>query len=193
MVELDIEVEDLHRLERALRNGVNDGAGETARWAVDEGRNRARDLLRIGHNGHPRIWQSEVYHGFRHTIRREGNDYSAELRNIAPHAHIVEMGRRPGATPPPVQALMDWVVDKLNPAPVSENFFDNPELHALADAYGPGYVVTAFNVQDKIEREGIAGIRFMGRTENYLKQITPAVAHRKVEKHIERSLKQHGI
>lgn len=71
--------------------------------------------------------------------------------------------------------------------------FDNPELQVLEDRYGAGYVITAFNVQDKIREEGIEGIQFMAKTENHLKQIAPPIAHQKVEKNIRNQLRQQGL
>lgn len=40
----------------------------------------------------------------------------AELRNDAPHAPIIEYGRRPGAAGPPLEPIRAWVVRKLVPA-----------------------------------------------------------------------------
>lgn len=197
MGNIDIEVEDLTGLQNALRRGVKEGARESAHWHTDEGKNKAQDLLRAGDGeGHPRIWRREVYHGFHDFVQSRGTGYVAQLTNTAPHAHIVEHGRRPGATPPPVQKLMSWVVDKLDPSvDVNPDLVDSwdPELQALAATYGPGYVRTAFNVQDKIREEGIEGIRFMSKTESYLKQVGGMVTHRKVEKNIEKQLKLRGL
>lgn len=193
---LDTEIENLSRLEKALEDGLEEGAKESAEWHVDEGKQKAQDFLRIGHRGNSRIWRREVYEGFRKNVTSKGQGYTAQLQNIAPHATIVENGRRPGATPPQVQDLMAWVIDKLDPVPVDDgegNLFDNPELQALEDTYGTGYVLTAFNVQDKIRDEGIRGIRFMGKTESYLKQVGPPVTHRKVEKNMQRHVRQHGL
>lgn len=196
-MDLDVEVEDLEELEDALKKGVRRGTSDTARWSVDEGRNKAQDLLRAGDSrGNRRIWKREVYHGFKHFIERKPHGYQANLFNTAPHVGIVELGRRPGETPPQVQDLMEWVVSKLNPAPDFDPDlvqYWEPELQALAATYGGGYVRTAFRVQDKIREEGIEGIRFMDRTENYLKQITPPIAHQKIESEIETQLRLHGI
>lgn len=195
-VDVEIDVEDLERLDRALHSGVNDGASESARWHVREGKNKAQDLLRLGDaEGHPRIWTRQTYHGFKRHVERRGNTFHAELQNTSPHAHIVEHGRRPGATPPPVQKLMAWVVAKLDPAPYDPDLVSSwePELQALAQTFGPGYVRTAFNVQDKIRDEGIEGIRFMAKTESYLKQVGGLVTHAKVEAEIEKRLKAAGI
>lgn len=59
------------------------------------------------------------------------------------------------------------------------HFFSKPELQALEDEYGTGYVIIAFNVQDKIGAEGIEDIRFMEKMENYLKQVGRAVTPRR--------------
>lgn len=71
--------------------------------------------------------------------------------------------------------------------------FDDPELRALEEQYGAGYVLTAFDVQQKIGNEGIRGIEFMDKSEDYLEGMMPLITYQKVGKEIRRSLKQNGI
>lgn len=66
-------------------------------------------------------------------------------------------------------------------------------LQELADEYSPGYVITAFAVKNSIEKEGFTGVQFSKTTKSYLKQIGPPMIKMKVEKHMNRQLRQEGL
>lgn len=69
----------------------------------------------------------------------------------------------------------------------------HPDLQKLAAEYSPGMVVTAFAVQQHLEQNGYPGIGYMEAAERYMSQYGPMVVHRKVEKHMERQLRQKGL
>jgi hypothetical protein len=69
----------------------------------------------------------------------------------------------------------------------------NPELQELADTYSPGYVITAFAVREKLDEEGYEGIHFTETTESYMKQMGKTWIKSKVEKHMNRQLRQAGL
>lgn len=74
---------------------------------------------------------------------------------------------------------------------MTENW--DPDLKALADEYSPGYVITAFAVREKIANEGYPGIHFTDTTEAYLMQIGKPMVKNKVEKHMNRQLREAGL
>jgi hypothetical protein len=75
--------------------------------------------------------------------------------NEAPYAIIIERGRRPGATPPPVKALIPWVKRKLGVS--------------TAEAKGVAYVVAR-----SIGRKGTKGKKVLIRAMSELREALEA-------------------
>lgn len=71
---------------------------------------------------------------------------------------------------------------------MTENWHE--DLQDLAQEYSPGYVITAFNVRDKIAEEGYEGIHFTDTTESHLEQVGPMVTKNIVEGHMNKELKK---
>lgn len=69
----------------------------------------------------------------------------AELRNLAPYAGVLELGRRPGATPPPVAVLEAWARRKLGLQPKEAK-------------------AAAFAIRKAISRRGLPPHHIMRRT-----------------------------
>jgi len=191
MIEIRVDESDLLALDRALEHGIRQGASDSARWAVDHGKNLAQDEIML----HRRIWTGEVFDGFRHSIERTEDGYLANLWNESNHAGVVNYGRRPGARRPPVQNLMDWVVAHMAPREFDPKIVEHwlPELQALAGVYGPGYVRAAFDLQEKIHEDGFTGIHFKRTVENSLRQYGPVVTKQKTEARVIEELGRAGL
>lgn len=194
-IEIDVHESDLVALEEALMDGLGDGIDDSLAWMVRKGTHRAKSRIRAT----DRVWRRKVYHGWQHSDRQVGDtEGHAEIVNVADHAAIVDKGLAPqgiirGANPQ-VQHIIQWVSETLFPKPnTSDPSNWDPELEALASAYSPGYVLTAFAVKEKIDKEGYPGIDFTGAAERYLKKMGPMVVHRKVEKHMNRELRKRGL
>jgi hypothetical protein len=191
-IDLNIDVDGAQQVEDALTEGLEDGLVETGDWLVREGRETARDHIR----NTDRVWRRKLYYAWNTSGASMGSDgrYTRSLRNTAPHARVVEEGLKPGNTPP-VQAIIPWVSDNLSPKALGDRQPStwDPELQQLAAEYTPGMVLTAFAVQRSLEKKGYPGIGFMDAAETYMSRYGPMVLHRKVEKHMERQLRQHGL
>lgn len=69
----------------------------------------------------------------------------------------------------------------------------DPQLQALASAYSPGMVITAFAVKQGLEDKGYPGIGFMETTEQYLETVGPMIVKSKVEKQMNNELRKAGL
>lgn len=90
----------------------------------------------------------------------------AELQNDAPHAAVIEFGRRPGATPPPMKVILGWMKRKgITPK-------DGGTLEGLAFAIAraigrrgqPAHAVFRRHLRPKLTIWYRAGLRKMLRT-----------------------------
>ena len=54
---------------------------------------------------------------FKRSWKVSRNPDGASVTNDAPYASIIEFGRRPGATPPPLAPILQWVLRKLSVEP----------------------------------------------------------------------------
>lgn len=96
------------QFERALRQSVRRVQKQAEAAAADacargaaEGVKLTNDLGLVNDGGYRRGWyHRRIPHG-------------AEYGNSAPHAGVLEHGRRPGATPPPYEPIRAWVRKKL--------------------------------------------------------------------------------
>jgi hypothetical protein len=142
-LEVEVETESLERLEEALEDGVEEGARDTVDWALDKAEDKAQDV--IWQKG--RIWNTEVYNGFIQDQQDLGQEHVGVLYNMAPHADIVNMGRRPGRKPQ-VQDIIEWVDDKLlvNLMMADGGFSDDDYDGGLDD----GYVVETVTKPDAL-------------------------------------------
>lgn len=190
-IDLNAEIRNHREVDDAIRDGINRALRETGNWLQRNGRSKARDVIR----GADRIWRRKVYYGWSTASGTlSAGQWNGKLRNEAPHAHIVENGVKPGNTPQ-VQHIIPWVSDELSPHELEGRDPENwdPELQELAAQYSPGYVLTAFAVKDKLEREGYPGIGFMEAAETYMQRVGPMVLRQKAEKQIERELRKHNL
>lgn len=113
MADLDFNIEvsgveqTFERLEQDFKDGIEDGIDDL----LDLAEREAQNVVRL----HDRIFNREVYHGFRQNEANWTSPTSAEgsVRNVAPHAPIVEYGADYGARGPPVEALIPWVERNL--------------------------------------------------------------------------------
>jgi hypothetical protein len=201
-IDIDIEVDKASHVAPALRRGLREGLKNAGEWMMDEGEDKARDIVMTT----DRVWRKTVKRGF----STEENQFSrtahwkGEIRNDAPHAKIVEKGLAPageitGSTPS-VQDIIPWVSSELTPNAKAQASADaanvdnwDPEIANLAKEYSPGIVITAFVVRESIEEEGYPGIDFMDTTESYLNQVGPRLVKQKVEKHMRRELRAAGL
>jgi len=192
MARFHADIDGHRKVDDGLADGLKEGLKETGEWLQRRGIERARDRVRAT----DRVWRKRVYHGFTEDdSSADGGRWSGSIKNTAPHARIVEEGLDPGEANPPVQAIIEWVSDELNPQTAAGRDLSewDPELRELAGEYHPGYVLTAFAVKEHLEEEGYPGIEFMETAEQYLSSIGPMVLHRKVEKNMEDALRRNGL
>lgn len=149
---------DLDRLEEAMRDAVEDTAEDVLDWATDSAEEDAKDVIRLK----GRIWNFEVYNGFvSHEQRVTTTTYKATLTNEAPHANIVDKGRKPGRAPQ-AQQIIEWVDDKVMTTLVADGGDDALDPETLDDEstkvefhpvesspiYTHGYKVTSVKTAD---------------------------------------------
>lgn len=109
MADLDFDIEvsgveqTFQRLEDDFKDGIEDGIEDL----LDLAEREAQNVVRL----HDRIFNREVYHGFRESGPNWTSPTSAEgnVRNVAPHAPVVEYGADYNVRGPPVEALIPWV------------------------------------------------------------------------------------
>lgn len=191
-IEFNTSINGHEQIPDAIQDGVENALKETGAWLQRNGREEARDVIR----GADRIWRRKLYYGWNTadgSITGPG-EWEGTLENEAPHAEVVEDGLNPGNSPS-VQDIIPWVNDKLQPHDLGKRDPTNwdPALQELANDYGPGYVLTAFAVKEKLEQRGYPGIGFMEAAERYMQRVGPLVLQRKAEKHLERELRKHGL
>lgn len=196
-IDIDVEVSGTEKVGPALKRGLEDGLQDSGEWLLDQGEDKAKDVILSA----DRVWRKTLKQGFRTQDDRSPDFYSwsGEIINDAPHARINENGLKPGSNPA-VQDIISWVDDNITPnadaqeRARSANIEEwNPELQGLAGIYSPGMVITAFAVKNGLEEDGYPGIGFMETTEAYLESVGPMVVRRKVEKHMNRELRQAGL
>lgn len=198
-IEIDLKKED--RVAPALKRGLRKGLEESGEWMMDQGEDRARDVVM----GADREWRKTLKEGF-HTEAHQFNRFyrwKGWIRNEAKHAKIVEKGLAPageitGSTPQ-VQDILPWVDSEVTPNAGAQRSAEaadldnwNPESAALAEQYGTATVITAFAIRRSIDEEGYPGIRFMETTESYLEQFGSLVKQ-KVKKHMRKELRAAGL
>jgi hypothetical protein len=98
---------EIKRYARERRKQIKAAALDVAHEGVAEGVLLA-DALGVMDRGHYKL-------GFKARATRNG----AELRNDAPHAAVIEYGRRPGSRMPPVEAIRGWARRKGLPKGVA--------------------------------------------------------------------------
>lgn len=192
-IDIKIDVSETQKIPLALKKGVVEGLKDSGAWMLDEGEDKAKDVVMSA----DRVWRKTLKQGFTSQRNQFSRHYhwQGHIRNNAPHAEVNEDGLKPGTTPP-VQRLIPWVDDKfsggLSRVTTTSYNVENwdPALQELAAQYSPGKVITSFAVQDKLEKEGYPGIGFMETTETYLERVGPAVVKRKIEKHMQRELRE---
>lgn len=129
---VDVSEKSVERTIRALKTGIREGAYESVKWGAKDYEDTAKDTIRGR-----RMWNREVYHGFRRNAQRQRKGAWGSVTNPVPHAVIVNYGRRPGARAPQVQHIIEWVDDKIFAAMIADGGF-NPNAsddrdHAVTD------------------------------------------------------------
>jgi len=193
-MEIEIDVKRHSQILPAIQSGLSDGLKDAGQWMLDTGERRAKDAIMSA----DRIWHRTLKEGFEtegsgEFTRQSG--WKGKITNTAPHASLNERGLKPGSSPP-VQKIAPWVNDRIATG-IAGNSHDtsnwDPDLQALAERYSPGVVVTSFAVKNKLENKGYSGIGFMETTETYLKTVGPPIVKQKVEKHLRREVREHGL
>lgn len=195
-IDLKIDVSETLEVPPALKKGLKEGLDDSGEWMLDEGEDKARDVVLSA----DRVWRKTLKQGFSSEKNQFSRSYhwQGHIRNNAPHAEINEDGLKPGSSPP-VQKIIPWVDDNLGdglPRVTTTSYnVENwdPALQELAAQYSPGKVITSFAVKEGLEEKGYPGIGFMETTEAYLEKVGPAVVKRKVEKHMQRELREAGL
>lgn len=91
----------LGKYTRSRRKDLKDAAYTVALRGVGEGADVANKLGIVDRGT------------YKQRFKARRTRLGAILRNDAPHAAVIEFGRRPGATPPPVDVIAKWVRRKL--------------------------------------------------------------------------------
>lgn len=193
-----VDIDGAGRVAPALRKGLAEGLDDTGDWMLDEGKDKAKDVIL----GADRVWRKTLKQGFtaeKDKLKSRNYRWQGEIKNTASHAEVNENGLPPGSSPS-VQDIIPWVDDKLTPnadvqaAAASADVGSwNPDLQKLAGWYSPGMVITAFAVKEGLEEDGYEGIGFMETTEKYLGGQGRLHIKNKVEKHMNRELRKAGL
>lgn len=196
-IHIEVDIDGSEKVAPALRKGLKEGLEDTGSYLQRQGVDKGQDALRAT----DRIWRKQVYHGFE-TEDNQFNRYyhwKGAIHNRAPHATIVDKGLKPGANPQ-VQDIIEWVDSKITPnaeAQESAKKADveewNPELQRLAAEHGAAIVISTFAIKYGLEEDGYSGIDFTGTIESYLEQIGKPHSKSKVEKHMNRELREAGL
>jgi hypothetical protein len=187
----------------ASHEGISDGLDDAGDSMLDSGESHARDIVM----GSDRVWNKKVKRGFqteKPELQQRWYHYRGRLKNVAPHAKIVEEGLAPAGkitgSNPSVQDIIPWVDDEVQPNSTARAKAENANpqrwktpLKNLAEEYGTATVITAFAIRESIAEEGYPGIQFMEATENYLRSSFHRMIKMKVEKHLRRQLRQKGF
>ncbi|AGC34285.1 hypothetical protein HSTV2_16 [Halorubrum sodomense tailed virus 2] len=107
----DYDVEGVEKTMRRIRRGLREGMEKSADDLIGRGKDAAKDRI----YQRRRIWNKEVYrYGWYERVDTlSPTRVQGFLANYAKHARVVDEGRRPGATAPQVQHIIDWVDDKV--------------------------------------------------------------------------------
>ena len=194
-IDIEIEIEGVEKVGPALMGGLGSGLEESGDWALKTGEDKAKNIILSA----DREWRKTLKRGFSTKSFANPDSFHGRLQNSALHAEIVEDGLKPGNSPP-VQRLLPWIDDRVTPNAEAQATAESanpsnwdPELQAAAAEYGPAKVITAFAIKGKLEKKGYPGIHFMETTEQYLQQIGPPVFRQKIEKHMNRALREAGL
>lgn len=110
----------------------------------------------------PRLFQAQVDSArplpvdrgtYRRSLHVEDIPNGATMYNSAPHAGVIELGRRPGQRPPPLQAIIAWVFRKGLVKSSSRSFASNRQ-YAAARAL-------AYVIARSIGRRGLPAHRIL--------------------------------
>lgn len=196
-IHVDVDVERWKRVQPALRAGLREGLKDAGGWMLDEGEDKAKDVVLSA----DRVWRRTLKQSFSSSENQfsRTTHWKGHIENTAPHAEINENGVKPGNSPA-VQDIIPWVDDNLTPNANAQASADagnignwDPQLQALAVHYSKGAVITSFAVKRGLEEKGFPGIGFMETTEQYLNQVGPRLVKQKVEKHMRRELRASGL
>lgn len=86
-------------------------------WGFDTVQRAKANLKVFGFNGAPKTRKIETKNGtlgksLGYGVNQSGSMFTIEFLSSANYAAIVEQGRRPNNTPPPIAAIEQWIKDK---------------------------------------------------------------------------------
>jgi hypothetical protein len=200
-ITIEQDVKRANRVGSALRNGLSKGLEEAGDYLLDKGEEAARDAVMSA----GRVWNKDVKRGFQQSPPDFHRYYhwSGTIRNVAPHAEIVDKGLAPageitGSTPS-IQDILPWIDSEVAPnaaarASAEAADLDNwdPEIRALAEEYGTAEVIAAFAIAKHIKDEGYPGVQFVEVAEAKMRNQT-VNAKKKIEREMERELRRKGL
>lgn len=196
-VKVDVERADL--VNKALKQGLEEGLDETGEWMFENGIDRAKDELMAGSRG---VWRERVKNGFRSDKWQFNRTYywRGQILNTVEHAGALNDGLPPGKANPSIFDLIPWVDDKIDPDSETQERAEEadisewtPNLRGLARTYGTAEVLTTFAVKGHIENGGYEGLHFVEETEAYLEQMGKTIVKGKIEKQMNNELRKRGL
>lgn len=116
-VDVDVDKNLKEKFVGAMRKGLDEGLQETGETLLENGQEVAEDAAAA------QMWNKEVKRGFEteESDFQRSTSWHGKIFNPVQHADVVDRGIAPQgeielSAPPPIQALMPWVVDNLDPA-----------------------------------------------------------------------------
>ena len=108
----------------------------------------------------------------RHAVMDGNNTARGIISSDLPYAGVIDLGRRPGAPPPPAEDLVPWVKKKLA---------------AKGDRKKPGALLSlAFVVARSIGKKGIVGRRYMQDARDTVKAKSQKIASAAIKRFMDR-------
>ena len=95
---------------RRFRAGAKEGMEESVDTLLDHGKGVARERIMQQR----RVWNFEVYNEWISDVSSKSDGVTGKLVAVAPHAGVVNYGRKPGRAPQ-AQHIIDWVDDNVMP------------------------------------------------------------------------------
>ncbi len=124
MVKIKVDVSGIESTLNEIERDLHRGMEKSTDNLVDNARDHARKVI----SEEDAIFNSEVYAGFRDAETRNSTyTVRAKLYNNVEHADVLEEGAKFPAEGPPVEALLPWVVRKMNWRPDGGLDFDNDD------------------------------------------------------------------
>ena len=110
-LEWSVDDKSVTKTFRRFRAGAKEGMEESVDTLLDHGKGAARERIMQQR----RVWNFEVYSEWFSDVSSKSDGVTGKLVAVAPHAGVVNYGRKPGRTAPQVQHIIDWVDDNVMP------------------------------------------------------------------------------